>query len=62
MESKMKREFKNIFLTMMLVTTSATPALAGENAVKASVTGPANISVTLTGVKDVEGFYHRRPF
>lgn len=52
----MKREFKNIFLTMMLVTASAAPALAGENAVKASANNTANISVTLTGVKDVEGF------
>jgi len=55
LESKMKREFKKIMMTMLLVTASAAPALAAENYVKEGVNGTANITVTLTGVKDVTG-------
>jgi len=51
----MKRELKNIMMTMLLVTASAVPAFANENYVKEGVTGTANITVTLTGVKDVKG-------
>ncbi len=51
----MKREFKNIFLTMMLVAASAAPALASDNYVKEGVNGTANINVTLTGVTDIKG-------
>ncbi len=51
----MKREFKKIFMTMMLVTASAAPALAADNYTKEGVSGTASIAVTLTGIKDVKG-------
>jgi len=51
----MKRNFKTIMMTMVLATASAAPALAAENYVKEGVNGTANITVTLTGIKDVKG-------
>ena len=51
----MKREFKQIMMTTMLVTMVAAPALAADNSVQDAVTGEANIAVTLTGIKDVKG-------
>ena len=51
----MKREFKKIFMTMMLVTASAVPALAADKAADKGINGEANIAVTLTGIKDVKG-------
>ncbi len=51
----MKREFKKIMMTMLLVSASAAPALAAENSVKQGLSGTASITVTLTGIKDVKG-------
>ena len=51
----MKREFKTIIMTTLLVTASAASAKAADNYVKEGVNGTANITVTLTGVKDVKG-------
>ena len=42
-------------MTMLLVTASAAPAMAAENYVKEGVNGTANITITLTGIKDVKG-------
>jgi len=55
METKMTRKFKNIMMTMLLVTVSAAPALADDNFVKEGVNGTADITVTLTGIKDAKG-------
>lgn len=51
----MKRELRNIMMTMLLVTASATPVYATENYVKEGVSGTSNITVTLTGIKDIKG-------
>ncbi len=51
----MKREFKTIMMTMLLATASAAPAFATDNYVKEGVTGTANITVTLSGIKDIKG-------
>ena len=51
----MKREFKKMFMTMLLVTACAAPALAADNYAKEGVNGTADIIVTLTGIKDVKG-------
>ncbi|MCF6274708.1 MAG: DUF2141 domain-containing protein [Robiginitomaculum sp.] len=51
----MKREFRNIMMTMLLVTASAAPVYAAENYVKEGVSGTSNITVTLSGIKDVKG-------
>jgi len=51
----MKRDFKKIMMTILLVSASTAPAMAAENYVKEGVNGTSNITVTLGGIKDVQG-------
>lgn len=55
LEMNMKREFKIMMMTMLLVTASTAPVLAADNYAKEGVTGAAGITVTLTGIKDIKG-------
>jgi uncharacterized protein (DUF2141 family) len=60
LETKMKRTYKNIILATLLATTISTAALSGsaladETFSKEGVTGEANITVTLNGIKDIQG-------
>lgn len=56
----MKRDYKSIFMNSLIVTAFSTAVLSGtaqadETFIKESVTGEANITVTLNGIKDIKG-------